>query len=248
MKNGDPVLGSCVLRSATLVIGNGRAFTLVELLTVIAIIGILAGILIPTVATVREKGRTAACMSNLRQVGISLTTYAADNKGRLPVQNWWTNAAPPSLAINGSSTDPAVRSNGLGFLVSYGYLGGAGGVSQLVGLGKPQVLRCPNDRELFFNKPGASNWCSYVYQSPHPTAAGGTDAARPNTIDVVVSQMALVVDAAQVFANNPPAHGGQRTAVLYGGGQVMLRPWRGSNGLSLDSQPRNFDLAAGLRN
>ncbi|MDR1284314.1 MAG: prepilin-type N-terminal cleavage/methylation domain-containing protein [Opitutaceae bacterium] len=257
MKNSDPALHSCTaLRPATLAItpdiGNGNAFTLVELLTVIAIIGILAAILVPTVAVVREKGRTAVCVSNLRQVGIALVTYATDNKGRLPVQYWWNNtAAPPALAITGNSTDPAVRSNGLGFLVSYGYLGGPGegGVARLIGGGKPQVLRCPNDHNLFFNRPGGSTWCSYVYQSPYPTLSGGTDATRPNTIDVMASRMAMVADAAQVFANNPPAHGGRRTAVLYGGGQVMLRPWRGgANGLSLESQPKNFDLATGLRN
>ena len=59
------------------------AFTLIELLTVIAIIGILAAIIIPTVGKVRQSARAAACLSNLRQVGSAQLLYANENKGIL---------------------------------------------------------------------------------------------------------------------------------------------------------------------
>jgi prepilin-type N-terminal cleavage/methylation domain-containing protein/prepilin-type processing-associated H-X9-DG protein len=62
-----------------------RAFTLVELLIVIAIIGVLVGLLMPTVGRAREAARRAACLSNLRQVHQSFLLFAEENDGLVPV-------------------------------------------------------------------------------------------------------------------------------------------------------------------
>jgi prepilin-type N-terminal cleavage/methylation domain-containing protein len=58
------------------------AFTLIELLMVIAIIGILVGLLLPTLASAKAKGGTVACLNNLRQLGLGFQLYNADNDGR----------------------------------------------------------------------------------------------------------------------------------------------------------------------
>ncbi|PIY51745.1 MAG: hypothetical protein COZ06_04120, partial [Armatimonadetes bacterium CG_4_10_14_3_um_filter_66_18] len=55
-----------------------RGFTLIELLVVIAIIAILAAILFPVFAKAREKARQTACLSNLKQLGLSIIMYAND--------------------------------------------------------------------------------------------------------------------------------------------------------------------------
>jgi prepilin-type N-terminal cleavage/methylation domain-containing protein/prepilin-type processing-associated H-X9-DG protein len=59
-------------------------FTLIELLTVIAIIGILAAILIPTVSKVRSSARQATCASNMRQIAMAVLMYSQDNQDWLP--------------------------------------------------------------------------------------------------------------------------------------------------------------------
>lgn len=60
------------------------AFTLIELLTVIAIIGILAAILIPTIGSVREKAQRTVDGNNLREIAKAAMLYASDNNDRLP--------------------------------------------------------------------------------------------------------------------------------------------------------------------
>lgn len=62
-------------------------FTLAEMLTVIAIIGILAGLVLSTLPKVEDKAKRVVCMNTLRQLGLALETYAADWHGRYPTIN-----------------------------------------------------------------------------------------------------------------------------------------------------------------
>ena len=73
-----------------------RGFTMIELLTVIAIIAFLAALLLPTLKSAREKTKRAVCASNLKHIGLAIYAYASDNDKHTPTinanaqsQNWY---------------------------------------------------------------------------------------------------------------------------------------------------------------
>ena len=110
------------------------AFTLIELLVVIAIIGLLAALLMPALGRTKEAGRSAACLSNLHQIGVALQLYVQDNNNRLPIMRdrlAGTNQ-PATNALSGP--DMVLRDQ----------------------LGNTNVLRCPSDRQQLFEETGSS--------------------------------------------------------------------------------------------
>lgn len=111
------------------------AFTLIELLVVIAIIVLLAAILLPVLSKAKESSRSAACLSNLRQIGIALQLYAQDNHNRLPI-----------IDNLGATNDPAVTNLALPNLVLSNYVGA------------PRIFRCPSDQQTIFENTGSSFW------------------------------------------------------------------------------------------
>lgn len=76
--------------------GKLPGFTLIELLVVVGIIALLAAILLPVFLAVRERGKATVCASNLRQLHLAFSMYAADNNGYVPpyaagdgLNAWW---------------------------------------------------------------------------------------------------------------------------------------------------------------
>lgn len=61
-----------------------RAFTLLEIIIVVAILALLAAILFPAFSRAREKARAATCLSNYKQVGLAIHLYAQDNDDLSP--------------------------------------------------------------------------------------------------------------------------------------------------------------------
>ncbi|MBC8140340.1 MAG: prepilin-type N-terminal cleavage/methylation domain-containing protein [Armatimonadetes bacterium] len=74
-----------------------RGFTLVELLTVIAIIALLAAIIFPVFAAARGKARSTVCVSNLRQIGLAVQMYSQDYDGIVPLGKDSSDAYVPII-------------------------------------------------------------------------------------------------------------------------------------------------------
>ncbi len=76
-----------------------NAFTLIELLVVVSIIAILAALLLPAIALVKNAARQATCASNIRQVGAAYLAYAYDNDDGLPNQHGGYNGVQVSATL-----------------------------------------------------------------------------------------------------------------------------------------------------
>jgi len=97
---------------------KNRAVTLIELLVVIAIIGILTAMLLPALASAKEKARQLSCVNNLRQLRLAMTRYGDENDGQFPprFEPFWMERILPyyeNIAILKCPTDrPAQSANG----------------------------------------------------------------------------------------------------------------------------------------
>ena len=169
-------------------------FTLTELLVVISIIAILAGLMLPALNRSRVSALATACSSNLKQVGASFTLYANDNEDKLPPADFGGTLGTPGK--QSTSEDALLQSTGdtrpwYGELARKKYLDKA----PFADARKTDrtVVNCP---VLSGNNPGAFN----AYGVPKGTATYGTQVGSSDIYYRIRTEMdssfALAADSA----------------------------------------------------
>lgn len=213
---------------------RSSAFTLIELLTVIAIIGILAAILVPVVGRAREHARRAACVSNLRQIGLSAHLFAVENNDRLPDMlgygNWaWDialSAITDLIEVGGGEVDM--------FFCPSGPSGGQrdGMWKYAADLSRADPYRV-TAYVLLFNRPPKvpARYHNKKIGEPEPVMVGRreirqTEAQRELAVDAVLSEGGNYTTVGGAHSSNhmdegTPAGGN----VLFLDGHVEWRPW-----------------------
>ena len=95
--------------SALVADNNRKAFTLLELLMVIAILGILAALLLPALSTARAYAHSTSCKNHLRQMGMALKMYVDEHRSRFPYY-----LGPPGPAYGDTPWPGGIRGKGKG--------------------------------------------------------------------------------------------------------------------------------------
>jgi len=232
-------IGASNLRSSR---AGYPAFTLVELLVVIATIAILAALLLPAMASAREKGRRTVCLSNVRQIGLGIQIYAHDYDERIPYgpkappftspANFYPSTGAPTSLLSLQGGAPV----GLGLLL----------LNHLSA--QPGVLFCPSadqplDTEAELAKVGTyQSQGSYYYRHGGNTdlfdTPGSTNLSPNLRLEnlglnrnglpiraLVMDTMFLCPEDLATFNVKPRTHHRQKSAtILFADGHASTRP------------------------
>ncbi len=182
--------GSGGISPATTAAGGKRLFTLIELLIVIAIIAILAGMLMPALVRARGAARSAHCVSNLRQIGMAMSMYMNDSGGKFPVASVYIDTDPDCWdTFEVIGWDYHEIRNPDNVVYDPGVLGPY--LSDV-----NQIYRCPVSRDI--QTEGGRPFTGYAYNADHL----GTDPPATEAQVRRLSETVMIADSAY-FSHDP---------------------------------------------
>lgn len=145
-------------------------FTLVELLVVIAIISLLASILLPVFGRAKERGRQSACLSNLRQIGMTINAYADEHQEMFPdAVTVWDDLQITEKRVLECPSQPSTSNH---FTIGYTYSGFLAGHCRADVKNPTGEILCADGNETAFSSPDGidfrhSNGCNACFCDGH---------------------------------------------------------------------------------
>lgn len=143
------------------------AFTLIELLTVIAVIAVLAGLMLPALSTSKARALQIKCASHLRQIGIAWSLYFTEHNGHLVPNVDGLDASPVAFSWVSGNTAVAGQGTNISLLIDPKI--------SLLGpyIRAAALFKCPSDRSSFVRSVSMNNRMNPVRFSGSPGWVGG---------------------------------------------------------------------------